>query len=99
MPFDCILFEELLHKGAFKIVHHGVVNYPARGMMRVPVAVKRLRGDRFKSLALSYSCIINPLYSDDRSELGMEELMAEGYILRAIHEKVYIPVLHVQCNT
>ena len=45
MPFDCILFEELLHKGAFKIVHHAIVNYPAHGMMGVPVAVKRLKGD------------------------------------------------------
>ena len=45
MPFDCILFEELLHKGAFKIVHHAVVNYPERGMMGVPVAVKRLKGE------------------------------------------------------
>jgi hypothetical protein len=26
--------------------------------------------------------------SDDKSELGMEELMAEAYTLRAIHEKV-----------
>lgn len=27
-------------------------------------------------------------HSDDKSELGMEELMAEAYMLRAIHEKV-----------
>ena len=45
VPFDCILFEELLHKGAFKIVHHAVVNYPERGMMSVPAAVKRLKGE------------------------------------------------------
>ena len=45
VPFDCILFEELLHKGAFKIVHHAVVNYPQHGMMGVPVAVKRLKGE------------------------------------------------------
>lgn len=28
--------------------------------------------------------------ADEKSELGMEELMAEVYILRAIHEKVHI---------
>jgi tRNA G37 N-methylase Trm5 len=44
VPFDCILFEELLHKGAFKIVHHAIVNYPEHGMMGLPVAVKRLKG-------------------------------------------------------
>ena len=27
-------------------------------------------------------------HSDDKSELGMEEMTAEAYMLRAIHEKV-----------
>ena len=43
--FSCILFEELLHKGTFKVVHHGVVNQPDQGMLGVPVAVKRLKGN------------------------------------------------------
>lgn len=44
VPFSSILFEELLHKGTFKVVHHGVVNYPEQSIMSQPVAVKRLRG-------------------------------------------------------
>ena len=44
MPFSSILFEELLHKGTFKVVHHAVVNYPPLGIMSQPVAVKRLKG-------------------------------------------------------
>lgn len=56
VPFDCILFEELLHKGTFKIVHHAVVNYPDHGMMNVPVAVKRLKGFGKFSYMLMQSC-------------------------------------------
>ena len=44
IPFSSILFEELLHKGTFKVVHHATVTDPMYGMMSVPVAVKRLRG-------------------------------------------------------
>ena len=47
VPFSSILFEELLHKGTFKVVHHAVVNSPAQGMMSLPVAVKRLKGDAY----------------------------------------------------
>lgn len=43
--FSCILFEELLHKGTFKVVHHGVVNQPDQGILGVPVAIKRLKGN------------------------------------------------------
>ena len=42
--FSCILFEELLHKGTFKVVHHGIVNQPDQGLLGAPVAVKRLKG-------------------------------------------------------
>ena len=42
--FGCILFEELLHKGTFKVVHHGVVNQPSQGLLGTPAAVKRLKG-------------------------------------------------------
>lgn len=45
VPFSSILFEELLHKGTFKVVHHAVINYPALGIMSLPVAVKRLKDD------------------------------------------------------
>lgn len=44
IPFNSILFEELLHKGTFKMVHHGVVNLPNQGILGVAVAVKRLKG-------------------------------------------------------
>ena len=43
--FGCILFEELLHKGTFKVVHHGVVNQPSQGLLGTPAAVKRLKGE------------------------------------------------------
>ena len=45
VPFNCILFEELLHKGTFKVVHHGIVNHPAQGVLGAEVAVKRLKGE------------------------------------------------------
>ena len=47
IDFSAILFEELLHKGTFKVVHHGTVNQPALGMLSVPVAVKRLKGNTY----------------------------------------------------
>lgn len=49
--FSCILFEELLHKGTFKVVHHGVVNQPSQGLLGTPAAIKRLKG---KSACLSW---------------------------------------------
>lgn len=45
VPFNCILFEELLHKGTFKVVHHGIVNHPTQGVLGAEVAVKRLKGE------------------------------------------------------
>lgn len=44
IPFNCILFEELLHKGTFKVVHHGIANHPVQGVLGAAVAVKRLKG-------------------------------------------------------
>ncbi len=39
---------------------------------------------------LAYDTINYALFTDDKSELGMEELMGEANTLRAVHQKVYI---------
>jgi hypothetical protein len=72
VPFDCILFEELLHKGAFKIVHHAIVNYPEHGMMGLPVAVKRLKGGVHTETYIHLSCpvILLPLYGHSTPRMG-----------------------------
>ena len=44
IPFNAIVFQELLHKGTFKTVHHAIVNHAPRGMCGLDVAVKRLKG-------------------------------------------------------
>ena len=105
MPFSSILFEELLHKGTFKVVHHAVVNYPPLGIMSQPVAVKRLKGVVDSQLHMQLAtvlvqsmmvvyrhahndCVHRPIYADDKSELGMEELMGETYTLKAVQNKV-----------
>ncbi len=36
----------------------------------------------------SVPCVNVIVYADEKSELGMEELMAEAYTLKAIHDKV-----------
>ena len=33
-------------------------------------------------------CVHRPIYADDKSELGMEELMGETYTLKAVQNKV-----------
>lgn len=43
--FNSILFEEQLHRGTFKVVHHGTVNQPLQGMLGTQVAIKRLKGN------------------------------------------------------
>ena len=59
IQFNSILFEELLHKGTFKVVHHGIVNQPINGMLSVPVAVKRLKGTCYKIREELMTIIIN----------------------------------------
>ena len=41
VPFSRIVFQELLHIGAFKTVHRAIINCPPIGQ---EVAVKRLKG-------------------------------------------------------
>ena len=44
IPFNSIVFQELLHKGTFKTVHRALVNHPPGGMLGQEVALKRLKG-------------------------------------------------------
>ena len=45
IPFSAIRFEDLLHKGTFKTVHHAVIHHPPSGLAGLEVAVKRLKGE------------------------------------------------------
>lgn len=52
VPFNVISFQELLHRGTFKTVHHAIVNHQPRGIAGLDVAVKRLKGMRLSPICL-----------------------------------------------
>ena len=89
VSFDVIAFQELLHRGTFKTVHHATVSHPPRGMAELHVAVKRLKGMGLCCCTIYLLSSLAPFSeTDEQSSLGLEELMAEVYLMKSIQDKV-----------
>ena len=64
-----------------------MVNQPAQGLLGVPVAVKRLKGI-LTSPSHETPMTLYFHYTEEKSELGYEELMNEAVFIRTLQEKV-----------
>jgi len=68
IPFSSILFEELLHKGTFKVVHHATITHPPLGIRNVHAAVKRLKSAYYVVTSLTWLSVY-------ASIVGLEEFL------------------------